>query len=342
LVLVNQTLGELCTHEERMKTVDALWELVSPGGVLVITERGSRWGFSVIQAAREALISSEQERQAVDSQPSSSKMAVIGPCPHSGKVICTERVRCSRYLALTLLDCCVQCPMVGTQWCHFAQTGHRLKILQTSHKRSTNTPAIATARYSYVTFHKPQDSAALLLHPPSRRVSPAGTHQGCVWKLLLQCFPVFRHFSRYFSLSADAASVDDLVNESMSWIAGRFVAVDAASSDIGLTPRSLSSEAIQAAFHRAFSFPGDDSSDNTVGVKVEADAVSDLSEGEEELTDKYRDSEGSDSDSDDRTLEAKRHAEDQAQERREALREEISKAFADKLPGAGEWSRIVR
>ena len=43
VVVANQTIGELCSDAERTNIAKELWDLVSDNGVLIISERGSRY-----------------------------------------------------------------------------------------------------------------------------------------------------------------------------------------------------------------------------------------------------------------------------------------------------------
>ena len=57
LVVASRTLGELTSDRERDGALADLWDVVEPrGGVLVLLEEGDRWGFSVLQRGRDALL----------------------------------------------------------------------------------------------------------------------------------------------------------------------------------------------------------------------------------------------------------------------------------------------
>lgn len=56
LVVAHYTLSELCGQSDRELALDQLWGLVAEGGVLVVCERGNRWGFRVVKEARQQLI----------------------------------------------------------------------------------------------------------------------------------------------------------------------------------------------------------------------------------------------------------------------------------------------
>jgi SAM-dependent methyltransferase len=56
LVVAANTLTELGNESERVRVTSQMWSLVSPGGVLVLVERGTRWGFHVIKTMRDGLL----------------------------------------------------------------------------------------------------------------------------------------------------------------------------------------------------------------------------------------------------------------------------------------------
>jgi len=56
LVVAHYTLSELTSTKERGDAAARLWELVAPGGVLVLTDKGTRWGFHVVGSTRDALL----------------------------------------------------------------------------------------------------------------------------------------------------------------------------------------------------------------------------------------------------------------------------------------------
>jgi ribosomal protein RSM22 (predicted rRNA methylase) len=56
LIICSSTLGQLQTDRERESTLAELWDMLSPGGSLIISEHGDRWGFEVVRLAREQLL----------------------------------------------------------------------------------------------------------------------------------------------------------------------------------------------------------------------------------------------------------------------------------------------
>ena len=56
LIIVSSTLGQLQTDRERESTLAELWDVLAPGGSLVISEHGDRWGFEIVRLAREQLL----------------------------------------------------------------------------------------------------------------------------------------------------------------------------------------------------------------------------------------------------------------------------------------------
>ena len=56
LVVAQYALAELTSDAERERAVIELWDLVAPGGVLLLSEHGDRWGFHVVRRARDGLL----------------------------------------------------------------------------------------------------------------------------------------------------------------------------------------------------------------------------------------------------------------------------------------------
>ena len=56
IVMAHYTLGQMCTDGDRERAVAALWDAVAPGGVLILSEHGDRWGFHCIRRARDTLL----------------------------------------------------------------------------------------------------------------------------------------------------------------------------------------------------------------------------------------------------------------------------------------------
>lgn len=56
LVVAHYTLGQLTSDKEREEALVALWDAVAPGGVLLLSEHGDRWGFHVVRRSRDRLL----------------------------------------------------------------------------------------------------------------------------------------------------------------------------------------------------------------------------------------------------------------------------------------------
>lgn len=56
LVLCHYSLAELSSDGERARAAERLWDLVAEGGVLVVLEKGSRWGFHCVRMVRDGLL----------------------------------------------------------------------------------------------------------------------------------------------------------------------------------------------------------------------------------------------------------------------------------------------
>eukprot|EP00300_Choanocystis_sp_HF-7_P004799 c13716_g1_i1.p1 GENE.c13716_g1_i1~~c13716_g1_i1.p1 ORF type:complete len:395 (+),score=77.87 c13716_g1_i1:1-1185(+) len=141
LVLTSYALNELPTLEQRIEMAGVLWDRVEDGGVLVIVEPGTPFGFVNIKAVRQALI---------DSSPSSCE--ILAPCPHSQS-----------------------CPKAASSWCHFVQ-----RVTRTHHQRVSKvgtTVGFEDEKFAYLVIRKrgPQAEAvasevnhkAIVAHPSS-------------------------------------------------------------------------------------------------------------------------------------------------------------------------------
>lgn len=134
-------------------------------------------------------------------------------------------------------------------------------------------------------------------------------------------------------------SLDDVVQQSLDWIGGRFPTeppVEPAATPVPANPREATPANVTAAFNRAFAFDDED--------KTRADAADrhdSVSESEAEP-----ESEDGSSDSDDGYRKAvrrqKRDSIGDARARKTEMLTALTDAFQAKLPGAGEWARIVR
>lgn len=56
LVVCHYTLAELPTDRDRAAMLAGMWDVLAPGGVLILSEHGHKWGFHVIKTARDALL----------------------------------------------------------------------------------------------------------------------------------------------------------------------------------------------------------------------------------------------------------------------------------------------
>lgn len=98
---MDRFLSELPSNKARASAVVIAWgmhlafllrtELVQPGGLLVVSEEGDRWGFHLARCARSLVLHMEA---------TSHNVKIVGPCPHQE-----------------------ECPLKGNKklWCHFAQ-----------------------------------------------------------------------------------------------------------------------------------------------------------------------------------------------------------------------------
>jgi hypothetical protein len=98
LVVASYVLGELRSGSERRRTVQELWRLTAPGGVLVLVEPGTPPGATFILQARQQVLEGAGE------EPGGAH--VLAPCPHDGR-----------------------CPLEGRRtWCHFIQRLQRTPL----------------------------------------------------------------------------------------------------------------------------------------------------------------------------------------------------------------------
>jgi len=93
IVLASNMIAELKKDVSRDAAIQLLWRLVAPGGMLVLVERGNRWGSQVTNRARDLVLTLDPEYS-----------MVVAPCTHH-----------------------LSCPMIQgvakeKTWCHF---GHR-------------------------------------------------------------------------------------------------------------------------------------------------------------------------------------------------------------------------
>lgn len=119
MIILSCVLEELADANERLITIESLWDMLDDEGVLVVNEPGSPMGFRFINDVRKILIENEPDNN------------IIGPCPHNKA-----------------------CPLAKnpTKWCNFEQVIARLNknILPKSPKEL---PQIKT-KFSYVIIQK--------------------------------------------------------------------------------------------------------------------------------------------------------------------------------------------
>ena len=169
-----------------------------------------------------------------------------------------------------------------------------------------------------------------------------------------------RHRVCWLSLVSGALSVDDLAQESLTWVDGKLQLRQAGYDDLSDTvtrspfkaDKPQPADAVTAAFRRAFEFsePGDLKATGTGSGRGEIEDVSESHRGRD--FDKSRDrrsrehESGSDSSSDGSESDGggeaiRRDKRTEVALRRSLLLNEVRQAYDKKMPGAGEWSRIV-
>ena len=150
LVTTSYVLGEV-EATKRERFIEKLWSLTTD--TLVIIEPGTPVGFSHIRAARQQLIGTGAH--------------VIAPCPHDR-----------------------ECPMIGNDWCHFAQ-----RVSRTSLHRSVKQVDLSyeDEKFSYIAVSRTPSSAStpiagrVIRHPQNRPghihlelCTPSGLHSAVV------------------------------------------------------------------------------------------------------------------------------------------------------------------
>ena len=90
LIILGFVLQEVPSATQRQLVIEALWQRLSDGGVIVMVEPGSPKGFRFIHSFREWIISTKSREEA----------NVVAPCPHM-----------------------LECPLArdAQSWCHFSQ-----------------------------------------------------------------------------------------------------------------------------------------------------------------------------------------------------------------------------
>jgi len=100
--------------------IDALWQRVKDGGVLLVVEPGSPKGFRYINSIREWVLDKPRE-----------EASIIAPCPHHGK-----------------------CPMAQNPdlWCNFSQLAQ--KVPSKVFPKKVSEKDIVNEKYSYMVIQK--------------------------------------------------------------------------------------------------------------------------------------------------------------------------------------------
>ena len=123
LILVSYTLMELKTQDQRDLLIQKLWKFLTPGGLLLVVEKGTPAGFKLIHRVRESFLELRER--------SPSSCHFVAPCPHESA--------CP--LALT-----------GRDWCHFSQKASR--IPHTAFCKGTRSRAFDLEKYSFLAVRK--------------------------------------------------------------------------------------------------------------------------------------------------------------------------------------------
>jgi len=150
LVTTSYVLGELAATKHE-DFIEKLWSLTTD--TLVIIEPGTPVGFSHIRAARQQLIA--------------AGAWVVAPCPHA-----------------------LACPMVGNDWCHFAQ-----RVSRTTLHRSVKQVDLSyeDEKFSYIAVSRTSSTAStpiagrVIRHPQIRPghihlelCTPSGLHSAVI------------------------------------------------------------------------------------------------------------------------------------------------------------------
>jgi ribosomal protein RSM22 (predicted rRNA methylase) len=135
IVVASYSLSELATDTARRAHVRSMWELLNPGGVLVLIEAGTPIGFKVVRGARSSILELRTGNNELDPN-------VIAPCPHNNA-----------------------CGQPSESWCHFIQRVERTDILRSSKKASMNWE---NEKFSYVAIVKgPRPAFPLPVESPN-------------------------------------------------------------------------------------------------------------------------------------------------------------------------------
>jgi ribosomal protein RSM22 (predicted rRNA methylase) len=124
VVLASNMIAELKSDAIRDAAIQLLWQLVAPGGMLVVVERGNRWGSYVTNRVRQLVLNIDPDYS-----------MVIAPCTHSKA-----------------------CPMIQglakeKTWCHFAhRTGDEEIRLMVGNRSPQHRPSYD--QFSYIVLQK--------------------------------------------------------------------------------------------------------------------------------------------------------------------------------------------
>lgn len=120
MVILGYVLQEISSAKGRLLVLEALWQRVRDGGVLIVVEPGSPKGFRYVNSVRDWVIAKDR-----------SQASIIAPCPHHG-----------------------QCPMAKHPdlWCHFSTLTQ--KIPNTVFPKRPAEPDIVNEKYSYLIIQK--------------------------------------------------------------------------------------------------------------------------------------------------------------------------------------------
>jgi ribosomal protein RSM22 (predicted rRNA methylase) len=131
LVIAAFVLSELPNDQNRKITIQALWNQTSD--ILVLIDRGTPVGSSIIQKARQEIIDSCLQK--------GEKLHIIAPCPHEQK-----------------------CPMIGNKhghWCHFSQ---KVQINQRMRQLKSKKQTQEDVKYSFVILRKGERPAGKIMN----------------------------------------------------------------------------------------------------------------------------------------------------------------------------------
>lgn len=117
IVILGYVLQEIRNQRGRIMVIEALWQRLKDGGVMIVVEPGSPKGFRYIHAFRDWVISKDR-----------SEASIIAPCPHHDT-----------------------CPMAKHPdlWCHFSQLTQ--KVPNDVFPKKPQEPNIVNEKYSYIT-----------------------------------------------------------------------------------------------------------------------------------------------------------------------------------------------